>query len=157
MRKLLYLLFAITLIGCSDSNSDEYSSFSEELENSAYVHKHSSVIDGQTEKFETYVTFDFSSYAYKTNSFTVEGVYKADCYSTFIYNRDGQIISDTDSSVTYVQGSETTYTITKLNNGIRIQQQSSGCGSNCNWTWLKSDTSTLESLKVGKRSSNTCN
>jgi hypothetical protein len=154
MKKILIFVLIAIFSRC---DNDEYSSFSEELENSAYVHKHSSVIDGQTEKFETYVTFDFSSYAYKTNSFTVEGVYKADCYSTYIYNRDGQIIADTDSSVTYVQGGKTTYTITKLNNGIRIQQQSSGCGSNCNWTWLKSDISTLESLKVGKRQSNTCN
>jgi hypothetical protein len=159
MRKLLYLLFAITLIGCSDSdsNSDEYSSFSEELENNVYFEEGTTTFsNGEINKWEVYYTFDLSKYGYKSNGFTVEGDFRAECYSTFIYNRDGQIISDTDSSVTYSVG-QTTLTFSRTKDGVRVQEQSKYCGSNCNWTWLKSDTSTLESLKVGKRSSNTCN
>ena len=157
MKKSLLILSLFAFFSCSESESDdEYSSFSEELENNVYFEEGTTTFsNGEINKWEVYYTFDLSKYGYKSNGFTVEGDFRAECYSTFIYNKDGQIISDTDSSVTYSVG-QTTLTFSRTKDGVRVQEQSKYCDSRCNVIWEKSDISTLESLKVGKRSSNTC-
>jgi len=153
MKKLLYFIFAFTFIGCS--NSDEYSSFSEELENSVYIEAGTHEINGVMEKWENYHTFNFSSYGFKQNGFTVEGNFRATCYSTFYAYQNGQITSDNENSLTYVQGGNT-LTITKINDEtIKFKSQSSN-SSSWEYNLKKSDFQTLEALKVGKRSSNTC-
>jgi len=148
MKKILIFVLIAIFSRC---DNDEYSSFSEYLENSVYVEKGTNESGGKIYKWENYHTFDFSKYGYKQNGFREV----SECYSTGNIFENGQIISDTDSSVTYVQGG-TTLTISKLNSkGIKFQTQYSSGGG---WTYnlLKSDFSTLESLKAEKRSDNSC-
>ena len=80
MKKILILVLIAIFSRC---DNDEYSSFSEELENNVYFKEQTTTFSsGKINKFEFYFTFDFSKYGYKENGFTVEGDFRAECYST---------------------------------------------------------------------------
>ena len=156
MKKLIYLLIIIFAFSCSSDDNSQYNSFADELENSVYIEKGTHIINGVTEKWENHHTFKFSNYGFKQNGFTVDGDFRATCYSTYIFFENGQIISEYENSLTYVQGGNT-FTITKIDNETIKFQNQSASGGGWNYSLLKSDFETLETLKVGKRSSNGCN
>jgi len=150
MKRLIYILIAITFNGCSDSDSENYSLLSEELEDSVYLEAGTEISNGISYNYSVYYTFDFEKYAYITNSVT-EAPSRSGCYSLF-WVSDGALVSDSKNSLTYIKNNMT-YTITKISkNVLRIQRQ--GSSSNLSWEIIKSDFVSLENAKKGKKPCN---
>ena len=80
MKKILIFVLIAIFSRC---DNDEYSSFSEYLENSVYVEKGTNESGGKIYKWENYHTFDFSKYGYKQNGFREV----SECYSTPLQDR----------------------------------------------------------------------
>lgn len=151
MKKLLFVFSLLTLLSCSDS--DEFSSFKQELESSVYIERGSDEINGIDYAFESYFTFDFSRYAYKRQTVT-ERPSRSDCYSTYTYGL-GNIISESDSRITYLTGNFT-YTFEKQGTRIKGILQLNG-GSPRTWYMSSSSSDDFIDAIEGKRSGNTCN
>ena len=116
MRKLIYFLFTITLVGCgSNENLDvnEFTSLSQELQSNIYYETKAG-----NWPYEAYYTFDFDTYVYKIDLIQKTSEFD-NCYNTSKYGVQSLITSDERNRATCTSEG-VTYYFTREGNEINI-------------------------------------